>query len=453
MLVTSYSQGEKVIFDVIVNHLKDEMNSTDFERYIKQLTFVEERSKSDLVVISVPNLLLKNWIATKYSDKIAHLFEVHTGVRPAITFVVQTTTQAYTNKETEEAITTHYKSAKISHLNPSFTFDSFVVGSSNQFSYTASVSVAEKPGKVYNPLFLYGGVGLGKTHLLQAIGNRLALQQKSVIYATIEQFINDFTYNLRHQTMDRFRDKYRECDLLLIDDVQFLSRKEATQVEFFHTFVELIANGKQIVMTSDKHPKKIAGLDERLLSRFEAGLIADIQPPELETKIAIIEKKCELNGIKLGQDTIDFIASSLINSNIREIEGIITRLNAFAKLMGQEITLEFAKNILKEQIKEQKENVTIDNIVEVIAREMNVKPAEIKSKSRSSNIVNARRMVIYLARTLTPNSMPIIANYFGMKDHTAVSHSIKKINELISKDANIEVRINELINKIKTDDA
>lgn len=442
-----------MIFDVIVNRLKDEVSPQEFERYIKQMTFVEAHSKSDLLVLSVPNPLLKNWVTTKYAAKIAHLYELQTGIKPRIDITLSGKTASYSPVVTEEAISSHHKSSKSTLLNPSFTFDSFVVGSSNRFAHTASASVADKPGKFYNPLFLHGGVGLGKTHLIQAIGNKLALSGKTIIYATIEQFVNDFTYHLRSQTMDRFREKYRGCDLLLIDDVQFLSGKQSTQEEFFHTFNELIAAGRQIVMTSDKHPKKIAGLDDRLLSRFEAGLIADIQPPELETKIAIIEKKCELNGIKLSAEIINYIASSMIDSNIREIEGIITKLNAFAKLMGQEITLDFARNIMKEQIKEQKENVTIDTIVDVIAREMNVKPSEIKSKSRSTAIVNARRMVIYLARTLTPNSMPIIAQYFGMKDHTAVSHSIKKINDMIKNDANLEVQINELVNKIKSQEA
>jgi len=288
---------------------------------------------------------------------------------------------------------------------------------------------------------------LGKTHLLHAIGNFNLARNKQVIFTSLEQFMNQFTHHLRNGTMDRFRDKYRSCDILLLDDIQFLSRKEETQKELFHTFNELHGNGKQIVMTSDQHPKKIAGLEERLRSRFEWGLIVDIQPPELETKIEIIKKKCELNGIHIDNEIVNYIAANMGN-NIREIEGIIIQLNAFANMMNQSITLEFAKNVVKNQIKERSENITIDDIVKVASRELNVKPSEIKSKSRSRKIVEARRIVIYLARSLTPNSMPSLAQYFGMKDHTAVSHAMKKINEMIDKDENFKAKIEELSHKI-----
>jgi len=225
----------------------------------------------------------------------------------------------------------HTPSTTSTKINPTYTFENFVVGSSNQFAYTAALSVAEKPGKAYNPLFIYGGVGLGKTHLLHAIGNFNIEKEKVVIYATIEQFMNDFTYHLRNKTIEKFREKYRDCDILLIDDVQFLSGKERTQEEFFHTFNELHNEHKQIVLTSDQPPKKIAGLEERLKSRFEWGLIADIQPPELETKIAIIKKKCELNGISLDDEIVNYLAANM-DSNIREIEGVILKLNAYSTL-------------------------------------------------------------------------------------------------------------------------
>ena len=241
----------------------------------------------------------------------------------------------------------------------------------------------------------------------------------------------------------------KEFSKKIIDDVQFLSNKIETQKEFFHTFNELHGKGKQIVLTSDKPPKKIAGLEDRLKSRFEWGLIADISLPELETKIAIIEKKCELDGIKLNKEIVNYIASNM-GDNIREIESAIININALSSLMRQEITFEFAKNVLKEQIKEKKENISLEDIIEVISKELNIKPSEIKSKRRSKNIVEARRIVIYLARTLTPNSMPSLASFFGMKDHTAVSHNMKKINEIIESDENFKVRVNELKNKIVT---
>jgi len=433
-----------LLVDNIIELLKKEISLQEYNRYIKQLSFNEKLSKSDLIVFEVPNILVANWIKSKYSEKIAHLYEIKTGKKPQIDIIVKS--KQNTTKRKENKIE-NKKSVKKTILNPSFTFSSFVVGSSNQFAYTIAKSVSEKPGVVYNPVFIYGPTGLGKTHLIHAIGNSASEKGKVIIYATIEQFMNDFTYNLRNQSMDRFREKYRSCDILLIDDVQFLSNKIQTQEEFFHTFNELHNNGKQIVLTSDKPPKMIAGLEERLKSRFEWGIKADITLPELETKIAIIKKKCEIDGIYLNNDIINYIATNM-GDNIREIESAIINLNAYASLMGQKITLEFAKNVIKDQIKERNANITLEDIINVISKELNVKPSEIKSKRRSKNIVEARRIGIYLARTLTPNSMPALASFFGMKDHTAVSHNMKKINEIIKNDENFKIRVDELKNMI-----
>lgn len=434
--------GQKVLFE-----LKKEISEIEYDRYIKKLVYDTKRSRSNIVYFNAPNMIVAKWIKSKYTDKLIHLFELQNEIRPEIEISVGNKiqqTSASLVKHTSEK--SHSKST---YLNPSLTFESFIVGNSNQFAYTTSKSVAEKPGKQYNPLFLYGGVGLGKTHLLQAIGNYHIDLGKTVIYTTLEQFMNSFTSHLRSQTMDRFRDKFRECDLLLIDDIQFLSRKEQTQEEFFHTFNELYNNNKQIVITSDRQPNKIAGLVDRLRSRFEMGLMADIQPPGLETKIAIIQKKCELDGIKLNNEIINFIATNM-GDNIREIEGTIIKLNALSSMLNQEITLDFAQNAIKDQLKEKKENISIDDIVKIISRELNIKPSDMKSKKRTKNIVNARRIAIYLARNLTPNSMPQIAIYFGMKDHTAISHAMKKIHEIIDNDENFKVILEDLSNKINT---
>lgn len=436
-----------MLADSVLELLKTEMPPIEYDRYIKQLAYNEKESKSDLVVFNVPNILVLTWVKTKYSSKIAHLFEIKTGIKHAVKFNVtckNSSKKIYSVKNIEKQ-----KIVKNTILNPSYSFDTFVVGESNKYAFTAAKSIANKPGIVYNPVFIYGPTGLGKTHLIQAIGNYAQNQTKSVIYTTIEQFVNDFTYNLRNQTMDRFREKYRNCDFLLIDDVQFLTNKMQTQEEFFHTFNELHANKSQIVLTSDKPPKMIDGLEERLKTRFEWGLIADISYPELETKIAIIKKKCELDGISLNNEVINYIASNM-GDNIREIESAIINLNAYASLMHQDITLDFAKNVMKEQIKERHENITLEDIIRVISKELNIKPSDIKSKKRSSNIVEARRIGIYLARTLTLNSMPTLASFFSMKDHTAVSHNMKKINELIKENENFRLRIDELQNKILT---
>ena len=434
--------------DKILLMLKEEIPTVEYDRYIRQLRFDEASSKADLAVYQAPNLFVANWVKRKYADKIAHLFEMQTGIETQVEIhtanknVIQIEKNPVFEQESQPSTTS-------TKINPTYTFENFVVGSSNQFAYTAALSVAEKPGRAYNPLFIYGGVGLGKTHLLHAIGNFNIKKNRTIIYATIEQFMNDFTYHLRNKTIERFREKYRQCDILLIDDVQFLSGKERTQEEFFHTFNELHNDKKQIVLTSDQHPKKIAGLEERLKSRFEWGLIADIQPPELETKIAIIKKKCELDVIHLDDEIVNYIASHM-DSNIREIEGVIIKLNAYSSLVNQKITLDLAKNVLAELKKEQQKNITLKDIVDTVANELNIKPSEIKSKSRSRQIVNARRIVIYLARTLTPNSMPALAQFFGMKDHTSVSHAMKKVKELIEKDADFKLTIDELAHKIKS---
>ena len=429
----------------ILLKLKDEISEIDYNRYIKQLSFSTGQSKSNYAVYHAPNALIVNYIKRKFSDKIAHLFEVKTGTKTLVSIELKST------KKGKSAAKVQVNPEKTQHslLNPSYTFENYVAGSSNQFAYSAAKSVSEKPGELYNPLFIYGGVGLGKTHLMQAVGNVLQHQGKSVIYTSVEQFLNDFTSHMRNKTMDRFKDKYRKCDVLLIDDIQFLSNKVQTQEEFFHTFEALRNEHKQIIMTADKKPKQIAGLEDRLKSRFEWGLVADIQPPELETKIAIIQKKCEINRINVDGDVIKYIAT-IIESNVREIEGILSKLHAYAQLMHQPITIEFAQNVLKETLQEKRDNISIDFIMTTVAKELNVKPSEIKSKNRSRNIVYTRRIAIYLARELTPMSMPELAKYFGMKDHTAVSHTMKKINELLKNDEDFKVKIDELTNKITT---
>ncbi|MDE7448195.1 MAG: chromosomal replication initiator protein DnaA, partial [Helicobacter sp.] len=298
------------------------------------------------------------------------------------------------------------------------TFENFVVGGSNRMAHNAASNVAKHQAK-FNPLLIYGGTGLGKTHLLNAIGNYVS-HNKSVNYVTSEQFLNDFVHHLRNKTMDRFKEKYRSNDYLLIDDIQFFASKgkDMLQEEFFHTFEELHNNRKQIVMTSDKHPKYIDKLDERLKSRFLSGLVCEILQPELETKIRIIKNICQRDKIFLTNDVIEFIATN-INNNIREIGGNILQLNVAANIIGQDITLEFARQQLKEHIVEESTNITLERIIDTVALDFNIKPSEISSKSKRKKIVLSRRIVIYLARLLTPNSMPSIAQGLGMKDHSS----------------------------------
>lgn len=432
--------------ETVLEMLKDEISEVEYKRYIKQLRFLPKSSKSTLAVYEAPNPLIATWIKNRYAERIANLFEIKTGQIPEVAIRLKKSksspkTAIISPSGGQETAT------PTSMLNPSYTFENFIAGSSNQFAYAAAKSVSEKPGQIYNPLFIYGGVGLGKTHLMQAIGNAQLLLHKNIVYTTVEQFINDFTRHLRNQTMDLFKERYRQCDLLLIDDVQFLSNKISTQEEFFYTFETLRNDGKQIVMTADKPPKQIAGLEARLKSRFEWGLVADIQPPELETKIAIIKKKCQLNRVILGEEVVNYVAT-IIENNTREIEGILSKLHAYSQLMHQDITLSFAKNVLREQLREKTDNITIDSIMKLIASELNVKPSEIRSKSRTRSIVNARRIAIYLTREFTPMSMPQIAQYFGMKDHSTVSHTMKKIQSLLEEDNAFKIKIDELHNKI-----
>jgi len=427
----------------ILTHLQNEVSQSDFDRYLKQLIFKKSSSSDELVVFEVQNKFIANYIKTKFNTTLQEIFEKHTNKKPTIEIKIAGERRRNKKDILNQTNTTNDSTI----LNQSYTFDSFVVGSSNEMAYTSSKAVANKPGILYNPLFIYGGTGLGKTHLLQAIGNDAVEKNKNVIYVTIEQFMNDFTFSLKNKNMDHFRGKYRKCDLLLIDDVQFLSGKESTQEEFFHTFNELHTANKQIVLTSDKLPSQIAGIEERLKSRFEHGLKSHIQIPELETKIAIIEKKSELNGIHLSKDIINYIATNLDNS-VREIEGVIIDINARGNLLNHEINLDMVKSLLKEKIKDTKENIKLPDIINITANELNIKPSDIKSKKRTAAVANARRVVIYLARELTHNSMPDIAKFLGMKDHSSISHNIKKANELIEKDENFKLIIENLKNKV-----
>ena len=425
----------------VLELLKEEITEIEYKRYIQHLTYDVKKSTNDLAIFYAHNAIVINWIKSKYSEKISHLFEIKNGHKANVQITLKNRLDKRKKQKVPEVKPTN------SLLNPSHSFSNFMVGGSNQFAYAAVKSVSENAGNVYNPLFIYGGVGLGKTHLMQAAGNVFQNEGKIVIYTTVEQFLNDFTRSIRNNTMERFREKYRKCDVLLIDDIQFLSNKEGIQEEFFHTFEALKGDGKQIIFTADKHPKKIAGLEARLQSRFEWGLVADIQPPELETKIAIIEKKCEINKVKLSKDIVNYIAT-VIDSNVREIEGILSKLHAYSQLMHVDIDLSFTKNVLKDQLRENRENIDMDSITQIVAKDLNIKPSEIKSKGRSKNIVYARRISIYICRELTQNTMPQLAQYFGMKDHTAISHTIRKINDLIKEDEDFRLKIEELSNKI-----
>jgi chromosomal replication initiator protein len=330
-------------------------------------------------------------------------------------------------------------------LNPRYTFDAFVIGSGNQFAHAACQAVAERPSKAYNPLFLYGGVGMGKTHLMQAIGHEIKRRtpQASICYVSSEKFMNDMINSLKYDRMISFRDKFRTVDVLLVDDIQFLAQKERTQEEFFHTFNALHESLKQIVIASDRPPKELAEFEDRLRSRFEWGLIADIQPPDLETKVAILQKKADQERVTLPTDVALFIASN-IRSNVRELEGALIRLVAHSSLIGAEITLPYTQQVLKNFIDSQARKVTIESIQKAVAEQFGLRLVEIKAKNNSRSIVYPRQIAMYLAKHLTEASLPEIGRQFGGKHHTTVLHSVEKI-EGVRKD---DKDLNRLLNKL-----
>ena len=335
-------------------------------------------------------------------------------------------------------------------LNPNYTFENFIIGDSNRFAHAACMAVAQSPAKSYNPLFVYGGVGLGKPHLMHAIGNYIFNKDPNIniAYISSEKFVNELINSIHDDTTESFRDKYRNFDILLIDDIQFLAGKEKTQEEFFHIFNALYNSGKQIVITSDRPPKDITSLESRLVSRFEWGLITDISTPDLETRIAILQKKAQSCQLEISGQIIQYIAQN-IPSNIRQLEGALNKLDAYATLTQTEIDFPLAKHILKDFIPNKEKDVSIQLIQKVTAEYFNLKPSILLSKKRSENIVIARRIAMYLAKELTDYSLTVIGDSFGGKDYTTVIHSCNKIKEQIKTDKKLKYSIDKIINQIQ----
>src|ERR1700742_3995919 len=336
-------------------------------------------------------------------------------------------------------------------LNPRYTFDAFVIGSGNQFAHAACQAVAERPSKAYNPLFLYGGVGMGKTHLMQAIGHEVKRRQPqaSICYISSEKFTNEMINSLRYDKMISFRDKFRNVNVLLIDDIQFLAQKERTQEEFFHTFNALHESMKQIVIASDRPPKELPEIEDRLRSRFEWGLIADIQPPDLETKVAILQKKAESEHVLLPTDIALFIASN-VRTNVRELEGALVRLLAWCRLNGAELTLPTTQLCLKQFIDTQVRKITIEAIQRAVSEQFGMRVAELKQKNNSRSVVVPRQIAMYLAKQMTEASLPEIGRQFGGKHHTTVMHSIAKIDEQRRADKDLNRTLNKLLETLNS---
>ena len=401
--------------------------------------------------IEVPNKFFGEWLGQHYGSLLAEALAAVRGEgEVGVAFVTSQKTQGREAPPQAPPIRGPQprRERRMVNLNPKYTFTSFVVGASNQFAHAASMAVAEAPARAYNPLFIYGGVGLGKTHLMNAIGNHVAERvDLRIAYVTTEQFTNEVINSIRYDKMIELRKRYRNIDMLLIDDIQFLAGKERTQEEFFHTFNALYEARKQIVLSSDRFPKEMPDIEERLRSRFECGLIADLQPPDVETRIAILRKKSEDEGIGLPEDVIQFLAVNM-KSNIRELEGSLVRLGAYSSLTGQAITLDMAKNVLRDIIGEKKKIIAMDDIEEAVAERFHVKIADMKSRRRSKTLVHPRQIAMYLCRELTDASFPEIGRHFGGKDHTTIIHACKQIAKAKASDGALNSTLESLKNQI-----
>lgn len=354
------------------------------------------------------------------------------------------------DKKQKQKDTSASKNNNIQNLNPNYTFETFVIGNNNNLAHAASLAVAETPGEVYNPLFIYGGVGLGKTHLMQAIAHFIikTKPELKVLYVTSETFTNELIDSVKNQKNSEFREKYRNIDVLLIDDIQFIIGKESTQEEFFHTFNALYQDRKQIVISSDRPPKEMETLSERLRTRFEMGLPVDIQIPTYETKMAILNKKAELGGYDIPYEVKDYVATH-IKSSIRELEGALTKLSAFAKLSSNPITVEFAEEALKDLISpDSRREITSELIIDIVAEHFNIKSEDILSQKRSADIVYPRQIAMYLCRQMTTNTVQSLGKAFGNRDHTTILHGADKINKMVISDENTKSTIDILIKKI-----
>jgi chromosomal replication initiator protein len=444
--------------------LQGTLNETTYSTWFADARGIE--LAGDSFVLAVPNDFTREWIEGHFFGLINAALEDTTGRELRISLRVDGSLGAPEAElerpvgpsplppEVEQMATTPppVPRSDPSGMNPKYTFDSFVIGSSNRFAHAAALAVAEAPAQAYNPLFIYGGTGLGKTHLLTAIANYVSTHAGgvSVRYVTSETFMNDFINSLRDKRIEGFKQRYRTYDVLLIDDVQFFEHKERIQEEFFHTFNSLYEAGRQIVMSSDRPPREISTLEERLRSRFEWGLITDIQPPDLETRIAILRKKVKTDGIHVPDEQVLTFIASRVSTNIRELEGALTRVVAFSSLTARPMTVELAQDVLKDVFPQgEQAAVSIDRIQELVADRFGLSLDELCGDRRSQNIVYPRQVAMYLARELTDSSLPKIGKLFGGRDHTTVIHATSKIARLIREDRSVYNLVQELTARVK----
>ncbi|HTM07212.1 MAG TPA: chromosomal replication initiator protein DnaA [Verrucomicrobiae bacterium] len=432
------------IWQEALERLREQLGQQNFETWIRPIRVKE--AGDDEILLEVPNKFFRDWLAEHFlrpiretlSDAAHHEIKVTVAINQKI----QPSAAPIEKRPEREAPKT---STRVNNLIPKYTFENFVVGASNQFAHAASLAVANQPGDHYNPLFIYGGVGLGKTHLINAIGHRVMAKRQTlkVLYLSSESFMNELIASLRRDKMDEFKTRFRNIDALILDDVQFIAGKERTQEEFFHTFNSLYETHKQIIITSDKFPKEIPDLEDRLRNRFEWGLIADIQPPDMETRVAILQKKAEVEGVQLPHDVAIFLATH-IDSNVRELEGSLTRLGAFASLTKATISIDLAKEVLQNTLRGNAREVTVESIQKTICDYYNIKVGDLKAKRRTKNIALPRQVAMYLSRKHTSTSFPAIGSKFGGRDHSTVIHAAKTIEKKMKEDPQMQNTIEKL---------
>ncbi|MBM4761730.1 chromosomal replication initiator protein DnaA [Bacillus sp. B15-48] len=441
------------LWDKALSKIEKKISKPSFDTWLKSTT--AHSLQRDTLTITAPNEFARDWLEERYSQLINDVIYEITGENLIIKFVipqnqndeaVNLPVPPKKNNKAEDQYEPHQNM-----LNPKYTFDTFVIGSGNRFAHAASLAVAEAPAKAYNPLFIYGGVGLGKTHLMHAIGHYVQEHTPSakVVYLSSEKFTNEFINSIRDNKAVEFRNKYRKVDILLIDDIQFLAGKESTQEEFFHTFNTLHEESKQIIISSDRPPKEIPTLEDRLRSRFEWGLITDITPPDLETRIAILRKKAKAEGLDIPNEVMLYIANQ-IDSNIRELEGALIRVVAYSSLINKDINADLAAEALKNIIPNSKPKViTILDIQKTVGQHFNVKLEDFKAKKRTKSVAFPRQIAMYLSRELTDFSLPKIGEEFGGRDHTTVIHAHEKISKLLATDSTLQHQLKEIHEQLK----
>jgi chromosomal replication initiator protein len=439
------------LWQAILGNMELSLSKANFTTWFKNTSIIE---KSDTgIVVGVPNAFSKEWLQNKYHQEILKALKTIAPEIKEVKYQIVSPTFVAPSAPKEQSRTASPAARKPEanqNLNPKYTFDTFIVGSHNQLAHAASQAVSKKPGSTYNPLFIYGGVGLGKTHLMQAVGNEVLKRnpEAKILYVTSERFTNEFVSALSQGKADQFKSLYRNVDVLLVDDIQFLAGKEGTQEEFFHTFNVLHQNNKQVVMTSDRLPKEIPAIEERLVSRFEWGMIADIAPPDLETRLAILKTKCKEKNYNIEPEILQYIAET-IQSNIRELEGALNRLMVYCQLNNTRPTIDQVKNILVSVITPpKKRGVSAKKIIEIVSDFYNVSPEDLLKQSRKKEYVNPRQIAMYIIRKELETSLPSIGEFFGGRDHTTVIHAIDKIERGIKEKSGLKQEIDLIRDRI-----